>query len=153
MTDEGKETAGRCEDYEILMMGYLDGELDAEEEERFRSHVFQCPRCAEELAKYQKLAEITDSLKLKEPADYEWERIYGSISYKIETRFGWLLILAGTLTVAGYLLYEVFMDWEVAAWLRVGIVLFLVGFAVLAASAVQHRLRIKKYERYGAVKR
>ena len=90
---------------------------------------------------------------MKEPADYEWERIYGSLTYKIESGFGWFMVIGGMVIVLAYLLYELIMEWEVAAWLRVGIVMAFVGFAVLLISALRQRLRIKKYERYETVKR
>ena len=142
-----------CEAYQILMMGFIDGELGAEDEARFKEHVYQCPVCAEELTGYQKLAELTNSIKLKEPADYEWERIYESLFYKIETRCGWFFVIAGVLTVLGYLLYELCMEWQIGAGLRIGIVMAFVGFVLLMVSTIRQRLRIKKYERYEAVKR
>jgi hypothetical protein len=152
MSDDN-ETNSRCEPYLILMMGFIDGELSQEEEKRFKDHAYQCPKCAEELTKYQKLAAVTDSLKLKEPADYEWERIYGSLAYKIESRFGWFMVIGGIVIVLAYFLYELIMEWEIAAWLRVGIVMAFIGFMVLLISALRQRLRIKKYERYETVKR
>jgi hypothetical protein len=152
MSDDN-DTTSPCEPYLILMMGFIDGELDRDEEKRFKDHAYQCPSCAEELTKYQKLAALTDSLKLKEPADYEWERIYGSLTYKIESGFGWFMVIGGIVIVLAYLLYELIMEWEVAAWLRVGIVMAFVGFAVLLVSALRQRIRIKKYERYETVKR
>lgn len=142
-----------CEEHQILMMGFIDGELGAEEEDRFKEHVYKCSRCAEELAGFQKLAELTDSLKLKEPADYEWERIYSSIFYKVESRVGWLFAIAGCVIVFAYLLFEICIEWEMAAWLRIGIVMAIVGFALLLVSAIRQRIRIRKYERYEAVKR
>ena len=142
-----------CESYQILMMGFIDGELDPEQERTFKEHAYQCPRCSEELVKYQRLAELTDALKLKEPADYEWERIYKTIFYKIENRVGWLFVVAGAAMVFGYLLYEICAGWEISTGLRVGIVTALVGFILLLVSAVRQRHRLKKYDRYEAVKR
>lgn len=148
-----KEIDGTCEPFQILMMGFIDGELNEEDEKRFKDHAYQCPRCAEDLVQYQKLAELTDSIKLKEPADYEWERIHASFAFTLERRFGWFLVITGVLLVLGYLLYELLMEWEIAAWLRVGVVMGLIGFLVLLISALRQRLRIKKYERYETVKR
>lgn len=152
MSNENDKADG-CQSYQILMMGFIDGELGPEDEQKFKDHAYQCPRCAEELTQYKKLSELTDSLKLKEPSDYEWERIYASLSYTIDRRFGWFMAIAGSGIVLGYFLYELLMDWEIAAWLRVGTCMALVGFALLLLSALRRRLRIKKYERYEAVKR
>ena len=142
-----------CEPYQILMMGFIDGELDAGQERTFKEHAYKCSSCAEELVKYQKLAEMTNAIKIKEPADYEWERIRSTIFYKIESRVGWLFVVAGSAMVFGYLLYEICAGWEIATGLRVGIVTAIVGFLLLLVSAIRQRLRIKKYERYEAVKR
>lgn len=145
--------AEACEPYRILMMGYMDGELSAPEEARFKEHALRCPACAEELVKYQKLAALTDALKLKEPADYEWDRIRSSLFYRIESRCGWAFVTAGFVLVLGYLLYEVCMGWEISAVLRLGLLTGFVGFAILMISALLQRRRIKRYERYEAVKR
>ena len=142
-----------CEAYQILMMGFIDGELDGEDEKKFKDHAYKCPVCAEELVKYQKLADLTDSLQLKEPADFEWDRIYKSLFYKIESRFGWILAISGLIIIFGYLIYEISVGWEINAWVRIGVVLALVGFILLIISAARQRMRIKKYERYEAVKR
>ncbi len=142
-----------CEPYRILMMGAIDGELDAEQEARFREHSYQCPECAKELIKYQKLSDLTDSLKLKEPADYEWDRIFSSIFYRIASRCGWVCISAGFAMVLGYLLYQVCVGWDISLILRLGLLTGFAGFAILILSALRQRFRIKKYERYGAVKR
>ena len=142
-----------CEPFRILMMGHIDGELGPEDEARFLEHVRACPECGKELTEYRKLAEMTDALKLKEPADFEWERIRRSLMYRIENRAGWLMVIAGLAVVLGWFLYELLLDWEIASCLRVGIVMFIVGFTLLLLSALKSRLRIKKFERYEAVER
>jgi anti-sigma factor RsiW len=151
MDEQSKNS--ECEAYQILMMGYIDGELSGEDEKRFKDHAYKCPACAEELVKYQKLAELTDSLQLKEPADYEWERIYKNLFNKIETRFGWICAISGLVILFAYLMYEIAVGWEISAWFRIGLALALVGFVLLLLSAARHRMRIKKFERYEAVKR
>jgi len=151
MNDDNEKNP--CEEYQILMMGYIDNELGPEDEKRFKAHAYQCEICAKELTQYQKLASLTNSLQLKEPADYEWERIYCSIFYKMENRFGWTMVILGVLIIFGWLLYEILMGWEMQTSLRIGIVAAVVGFVVLLLSALRQRLRIKKYERYEAVKR
>jgi hypothetical protein len=142
-----------CEAYQVLMMGFIDNELDKEQEKAFRDHALKCPLCSKELVQYQKLADLTQSLKLKEPADYEWERIYKSIFYRLESRFGRFFVLTGSTIIFCYLLYEICVGWEMAAFLRIGAVVTVVGFILLLISAFRCRRRIKKYERYEAVKR
>jgi len=152
MNNDENET-NLCEEYQILMMGYIDGELGPEDEDRFKAHAYKCSKCAKELIEYQKLAELTNSLQIKEPADYEWERIYKNIFYKMESRFSWSMIIAGVIVIFGWLMYEICVGMEMATWLRVGIVLVVMGFMAKLIFAFRKRIRIKKYERYEAVKR
>src|SRR5262249_54965754 len=46
------------EQYQILMMGFLDEELSPEDERRFKEHAYGCAACGVELTKYQRLADI-----------------------------------------------------------------------------------------------
>ena len=48
-----------CETYQILMMGYIDGELDPDQERRFKEHAYQCPKCAEELVSLPMFPELS----------------------------------------------------------------------------------------------
>ena len=46
-----------CDEFKGSMMGYLDGELDAEQRARLESHLAACEACTREMGELRKLKE------------------------------------------------------------------------------------------------
>lgn len=66
--DRGKETRQvRCEEYELWLSAYLDGELAASDLPRLEGHVAGCDRCARELAALRTEVRLTRALAPEEP--------------------------------------------------------------------------------------
>ncbi|MFO0982591.1 MAG: zf-HC2 domain-containing protein [Planctomycetota bacterium] len=141
------------EQYQILMMGFLDNELPADDARRFREHAYQCAECAAELVKYQKLAALASAIKLKEPADYEWDRFWNRLYNRMERMGGWVLLCAGVVLLIGYVLYELLTEPAVHMLLKAGMLCGGVGLALLFISVVRARLRTARYDKYAGVKR
>jgi anti-sigma factor RsiW len=96
-----------CPDRDILLHGYLDGELDAANTVAFEDHLRSCPGCARSLADYRAL-----SSRLSRPA------VGYRASPALEARVGGLLRASR----------PSHRRWRAAPWIASG------GFAALAAS-------------------
>jgi anti-sigma factor RsiW len=57
----------RCEEYELWLSAYLDGELAAADLSRLEGHVVSCDRCARELAALRTEVRLTRALAPEEP--------------------------------------------------------------------------------------
>ena len=141
------------EQYQILMMGFLDEELSPEDQRRFREHAYQCAECAGELAKYQRLAEMATSVKLREPSDHEWDRFWNVLYNRIERVGGWVFLTIGALVLIAYAIYELAFEPSIHLVLRVGLLAGGAGLALLFVSVLRGRIRTARYDRYQGVKR
>lgn len=145
-----------CTDARVLLMGFIDGELSADEARQMEDHLAVCPACRGELATYQQLGRAADSLAKEEPVvntDLAWERIYD----RLARGAGWLLLWVGITLMAGWGLWvlgaEFLVDPEVPLVMRVGVGAFALGSLLLLINILRERLFRKKTERYDEVMR
>jgi anti-sigma factor RsiW len=86
----------------ILMMGYVDGELTADERSELLNRCRQDPALARELAQYRRLAAISNAMKLTEPADLEIRRLTNHRGYRAARGAAAVIAVLGfALAVAG----------------------------------------------------
>ena len=157
MTADQRHPTGagiRCADARVLLMGFIDGELSADEARQMEDHLAVCPACRGELATYQRLGHAADSLAKEERSvntDLAWERIYDRITRGV----GWLLLWAGITIMAGWGLWvfgEGFLlDSEVPLVLRLGLGAFTLGALLLLVNILRERLYRRKTDRYDEV--
>ena len=147
----------RCEEAGILLMGYIDDELQPAEVRRIEDHLAVCVSCRREEQGFRRLEEVTEEMLNEElPAlniDAAWETIYQSL----ERQVGWLLFSAGTILLAGYfgwiMFNEFFLDPDVPLVVRLGAGGMLGGMIVLLVSIGREVLTKYHGERYREVKR
>jgi len=146
-----------CDEYKDLMMGYLDDELSAEQKRRFEEHLSACPQCTSELEEFSKLKKITEDVTLVEPEDRLWQQYWGGIYNRIERGIGWILfsIAAILLTIYGGFkaIEAIIKDPEVETFLKVTLVILLIGLAILFVSVLRERLYFWQKDRYKNVRR
>jgi len=146
----------KCADTRVLLMGFIDGELSADEARQMEDHLAVCPACRGELATYQQLGRAADSLAMEEPlvnTDLAWERIYD----RIARGAGWLLLWVGLTLMAGWGLWvlgaEFLVNPEVSLVVRLGVGTFTLGSLLLLINILRERLYRRKTERYDEVVR
>ncbi len=147
----------RCEEARILLMGYIDGELQPAEVRRIEDHLAVCVPCRREEQGFRKLGEVTEEMLNEElptlDIDAAWETIYR----RLERSAGWLLLSAGLILLLGYsgwnVLNEFFLNPEVPLIVRLGAGGTLGGGIVLLVSIGREVLTKHRGERYREVKR
>ena len=159
MTADQRGPAGaalKCADAGVLLMGFIDGELSADEARQVEDHLAVCPACRGELATYQHLGRAADSLAKETPlvnTDLAWERIYDRIARGV----GWLLLWVGLTLMTGFGLWalgsEFLLDAEIPVVLRLGVGAFTMGSVLLLVNVLRERLYRRKTERYDEVVR
>lgn len=146
-----------CEKYQKLMMGYIDNELSDEEKVAFTDHVQSCAQCSSELAHFQKLKKVTNGMTLTSPEDKVWADYWSGIYNRIERGIGWILLsLSGILLLiyGGYqAVDELIKDPTVGILMKVAILGFIVGMAILFVSVLRERIYFWKTDRYRSVRR
>lgn len=141
-----------CDEFKGAMMGYLDGELDAEQRARLESHLDACEACARELAELSNLKEELADMKLREPSDAELERYWRSLYNRLERGVGWILFSAGAVILLCYggfkLVEEVVRDPTIALLVKAGLVALVFGVVILFVSLLRERLSLLKRDKY-----
>ena len=146
-----------CHDYKDLMMGYLDNELSDESRRRFEEHVAGCRECAEELKEFKRLKAMTDEVTLVEPEDRMWQDYWSGVYNRIERGVGWIVfsVAAILLTVYGGFraIEAIIRDPKIELLFKVGLLVLLVGLAILFVSVLRERIYFWKRDRYKDVRR
>jgi predicted anti-sigma-YlaC factor YlaD len=146
-----------CQNFKEMMMAYLDNELDQNQRQILEQHLQTCSDCSKEMAEFKKLKQITDNVTLVEPEDRIWEQYWGGVYNRIERGLGWIIfsVAAILLTIYGgfKLIEELITDPTVGLLLKVTIVFFIIGLAILFVSVLRERIYFWSKDRYKDVRR
>ena len=146
-----------CEDYKDLMMGYLDEELSAEQIRQFEEHLTACKECTAQLQEFRQLKAITDQMTLVEPEDRLWQQYWDGIYNRVERSIGWIIFSVASILLiiyGGFKAIEALItDPTVGLLLKVAMLAFLVGLAILFVSVLRERIFFWTKDRYKDVRR
>lgn len=146
-----------CPEYKDLMMGYLDGELDNEQKNRFEEHIKTCRNCSSEFEQFKKLKSITDSVALAEPEERIWQNYWSGVYNRLERGLGWIMMsIAGIalLIYCGFKVIEQMIeDPNISIALKITMLAFIAGIAILFVSVLREKLYFRKKDRYKDVRR
>ena len=146
-----------CHDWKDMMMGYLDNELSDEQKRQFEEHLTGCPECTKELKEFRKLKAITDEVTLVEPEDKLWQDYWGGIYNRIERGLGWIIFSIAAILLIIYggfrAIEKMLEDPAVELIFKIGLLLLLVGLAILFVSVMRERIYFWSKDRYRNVRR
>lgn len=146
-----------CHDYKDLMMGYLDNELNDEQRRRFEEHLAGCGECSNELKQFKHLKAITDEVTMVEPEDKLWQDYWSGVYNRIERSAGWIIFSVSGILLAIYggfkLIEDIIQDDTVGMLLKAGLIVFIVGLAILFISVLRERIYFWGKDRYRNVRR
>lgn len=132
----------------VLLMGYLDGELDAGDRARVERALQEDPDLRREYEEMRRLKELTAGLGADGPADAELQRFWAGVYNRLERHTAWLLLLAGCagMTAAGAYLFFTHPSahWSVKAAGACG----LLGSLLMLWSVWRERARVLPHDRY-----
>ena len=103
--NESKEAA--CREFELLMMGRLDGEISPEQEKRLKQHLETCPSCAKALEEYSKLVTATAEVEMKDLSQEEWDLYWCRVYNRLERGTAWVLVSLGAVLAFTYAAFRV----------------------------------------------
>ena len=135
-------------EHEINLMRYFDGEMDSQERKEFEKHIETCETCKKTLEEMSELKEVTDSMKIADLPEKVWETYWENVYNKLERSVAWFIFIIGALILNGYWIYRVITDPGLYTIAGLGVVLTLVGFAILFLSVLREKLTVNKHDRY-----
>jgi len=147
----------RCSEFEILISGFLDGELDNEQSLILDNHLLECESCRIELERARSLKEALDRMAVRTPEDEFWDGYWAGIYNRMERQVGWLFCAIGAILLVSFglivLFREVLFSEGASIWVSLGGTVSIIGVAILLISVARERLRINRHERYKDVRR
>ncbi|MBN1550956.1 zf-HC2 domain-containing protein [bacterium] len=146
-----------CEDYQKMIMGYLDGELDPVEIAELETHLNNCDRCRSELESFKQINKVADTTHVFSLEDKFWEGYWAGIYNRLERKLGWFFTVSGGLIVfigiIIWLISDIIFNPAQPIWVRMGIPVSILGLGVLLVSVIRERIRAFRMERYKDVRR
>ena len=138
----------RCDEIQPILSGYIDKELDEKNRQMVEQHLAACANCTGEYEKLKRLAEVTNEMKLREPAKEVWENYWSSIYNRLERTTGWSIFVLGAAALVAWGIYEFVTDPTIEAIKKVLIGAPIIGLAVLLISVIRERIYKSKFDRY-----
>jgi predicted anti-sigma-YlaC factor YlaD len=147
----------RCEEFEVLISGLLDGELDSSQEEKLREHLQVCEKCKRRHQELLRLKEVTDSVRFKDLPEEVWAAYWGNVYRRLERGLGWILFSVGAIILIAFGLYQglsqFFADPEVSLLVKIGVGGLGFGLIILLVSVIRERIFAYRRDRYREVQR
>jgi predicted anti-sigma-YlaC factor YlaD len=146
-----------CEKIKELLAGYQDGELDAAQLEMVQKHLDGCSDCRAELARLEKVKEVTGKVKFNDLPLEVWQGYWQNLYRRIERGLGWIFFSLGAIimSIAGafYLVKDFFLDPAVGPVIKIGTGGLIIGAIILLVSILRERIFAYNRERYREVQR
>lgn len=136
------------EELYVLLMGYLDDELDEAGRARVEAALATDPALQRELQEMRRLKEVTQGLALDVRTDAELDGFWGDVYNRLERQTAWILLLTGFVGVVAAVGYLFFTHpgthWSIKAAAACG----LAGSLLLLWSVWRERRRVLPHDRY-----
>ncbi len=144
-----------CQKFKELLAGLQDGELEESQRLEVETHLKRCADCREELARLEKVKEVTGKVQYNDLPLEVWDSYWQSLYRRVERGASWVLISLGAALLLGtglfYLVRDFFMDSAIAIIPKVGVGALIVGGSFLLVSVARERLFAYNRDRYKEV--
>lgn len=136
------------EEQQILISGYLDGELDAEARRQLEALLARDPAFRREFESMKSLVVgTTRALRIDEPPEEVWDGFLDQVYNRLERRTGWVALIVGLAVVLVCGVYAFIMV-DMPIVLKCALAAIMVGLLILFISVLRQRLEIAKTDRY-----
>lgn len=136
------------DDIKILMSGYLDGELDPDEEARLKSYLSESEDGRQELDSLRQLVDAASTLHVEPPPEEVWDTFLEEVYNRVERKTGWVVFILGVVIAGAFGIYSyVAVPWA-TTMVKAGVAIPLVGLIILFVSVWRQRIFVSKTDRY-----
>jgi len=136
------------DEHHVRLMRYIDNEMEPEERLAFEEHLRGCDSCRGLLRDMSMVKEVTDTVKIADLPEAVWEKYWTKVYNRLERSVAWFLFVLGSLILTLYSLYKLVTDPGVDTVAGFGIVLLIVGFALLLLSVLREKLSVNRVDKY-----
>ena len=151
-----------CQEAELLLNAYLDGELTQADRQRVDLILEDCSQCASSYQELKKLRESVSSLSFDQLTKIEKSNMTKKATPGIGASFGLVFVLAGLILIYGvgacWLCWEIITDSKFAEtgeiedkiplFVRFGLPMLIGGIGILFFTVLFQRLKVAKTDKY-----
>jgi anti-sigma factor RsiW len=137
-----------AEELRILLTGYLDGELDAEQRARVEAALAEDPELRSELEEMRQLKNLTTGIGIDARADADLRRFWNDVYNRLERHTAWILLLGGVLMLVAAALFFFFRSPETPGVLKASVACAAVGVLLMLWSVWRERRKVLPHDRY-----
>lgn len=133
------------QELEILLSGYLDGELDDAQRARVEAALAADPALRREL---EEMRRVAAALGADERTEAELAAFWNDVYNRLERHVAWVLLLGGFLLLAGVVLFLFFRSPQAPWALKASVACAGVGALLMLWSVWRERRRVLPFDRY-----
>ncbi len=150
-------TKEQRQNFEMLLVKAVDDVLTKSEKIEFDAFVQNFEECRDEWREHQKLKEVTNAMKLKNPSSEIWDGYWMGIYNRIERGIAWISLSVGSIILITYTLFQfvkaAIQGIEKHPVIITAVLLVLLGFTILMVSIIREKISMRKTDPYKEVKR
>lgn len=140
-----------------LLMGALDGELEADARAELAALLETEPTLKEEWNRLRRVKEVTEAMKLRKPPEETWDRYWNSVYSRLERGVAWILVSLGAIVAGSYGAWlgvsDLIGDSELPWFVKGGILAVIIGLVMLLVSVLRHRIFVSRSDPYKDIER
>ena len=136
------------DEHQKNLMRYIDGEMDDDERIEYKKHLETCDTCRQSITDFSMLKEVTETMKIADLPEVVWDKYWEKVYNRIERSVAWFIFIIGALILSSYWIYKVITNPDLYNIVGLGVVLMVVGLAVLFLSVLREKLTVNKDDKY-----
>ena len=136
---------------EVLLSGYLDGELTQQERQKVGVYLERDERYREILAELERVKTGTGRLHYEEPSSGDWKTMEKSLVQDVSRGLGWIILSIWAVSLTSYGLWELAAAPDEPLTGKLLVFGFFLGVALLFCSVLTQRMRESRTDKYKGV--
>ncbi len=143
----------QCDEIEVYLSGFVDGELPQQQQQRVLTHLERCTACRQVVEELTRIKEETRQLSFQHPTDRDWKQRERHIIQSASRGLGWLILIVWAIVTSGYALYQLATAPHEPLIEKILVFSLFLGLGLLFLSVFSERLRDARTDRYRGVQK
>ena len=136
---------------EVLLSGYIDGELTQQERQKVGVYLERDERYREILAELERVKTETERLHFEEPSSGDWKTMERNLVQDVSRGLGWIILSVWAVSLTSYGLWELATAPDEPLTGKLLVFGFFLGVALLFCSVLTQRTRESRTDKYKGV--
>lgn len=143
----------QCDEIEVYLSGYVDGELPQQQRQGVKAHLEACADCRRLVDELSRIKQETRELAYQRPSQKEWKRMERRIFQNVSRGIGWLILIVWAIFTSGYALFHLATAPDEPLIEKIIVFGLFLGLGLLFLSVLSERLREARSDRYRGIQR